>query len=132
VSSHDQKHQGHRLDRRRRADLQAGQGAPPRRPPHQARPGRLLRRGGAGDAAAPEAAAGEHAAVPRRDRRRTLVYLADQACVRPPVWLCRAAALDRPDQLVFDLDPSGDAVAEVRRATRIVGELLDDSALRRT
>jgi len=60
---------------------------------------------------------------------RTLVYLANQACVTPHTWLSRSDDLDRPDQLVFDLDPSAPGLAEVRRATRLVGELLDDLGL---
>ena len=60
---------------------------------------------------------------------RSLVYLAQQACLTPHTWLSRAAALDRPDQLVIDLDPSVQGLAEVRRATRLVGELLDDLGL---
>jgi bifunctional non-homologous end joining protein LigD len=39
------------------------------------------------------------------DKPATLVYLANQACIELHVFLSRLAALDRPDQLVFDLDP---------------------------
>lgn len=60
---------------------------------------------------------------------RSLVYLAQQACITPHTWLCRADDLDRPDQMVFDLDPSVPGLAAVRRATRLVGELLDDLGL---
>jgi bifunctional non-homologous end joining protein LigD len=60
---------------------------------------------------------------------RSLVYLAQQACITPHAWLCRTDHLDRPDQLVFDLDPSVPGLAAVRRATRLVGELLDDLGL---
>jgi len=63
---------------------------------------------------------------------KTLVYLAQQACITPHTWLSREADLDRPDQLIIDLDPStGDpgALAKVRRATRLTGELLDDLGL---
>ena len=35
-----------------------------------------------------------------------LVYLANQACITPHVWLSRAPDIYRPDQLVFDLDPA--------------------------
>ncbi|HEU5038673.1 MAG TPA: non-homologous end-joining DNA ligase [Nocardioides sp.] len=67
------------------------------------------------------------------DDARSLVYLAQQACITPHTWLSRAEHLDRPDQLVFDLDPSApDAqsdLAKVRRATRLVGEALDDLGL---
>jgi bifunctional non-homologous end joining protein LigD len=63
------------------------------------------------------------------DDRRSLVYLAQQACLTPHTWLCTTKALDRPDQLVFDLDPSDDDLKKVRRATRMVGELLDELGL---
>ncbi len=63
------------------------------------------------------------------DDRRSLVYLAQQACLTPHTWLCTEKDLERPDQLVFDLDPSDDSLAKVRRATRLVGELLDDLGL---
>ncbi len=60
---------------------------------------------------------------------RTLVYLAQQACITPHTWLSRADDLDRPDQLIVDLDPSVPGLAAVRRATRLVGELLDELGL---
>jgi bifunctional non-homologous end joining protein LigD len=63
------------------------------------------------------------------DRVETLVYLAGQACLTPHTWLSRAGRLDRPDLLVFDLDPSGDDLALVRRATRTVRDVLDDVGL---
>jgi bifunctional non-homologous end joining protein LigD len=63
------------------------------------------------------------------DDARSLVYLAQQACITPHTWLSRTDRLDRPDQLVFDLDPSVPGLADVRRATRLVGELLDDIGL---
>ena len=63
------------------------------------------------------------------DDRRTLVYLAQQACITPHTWLCTRRHLEKPDQLVFDLDPVDDDLAKVRRATRLVGELLDDLGL---
>jgi bifunctional non-homologous end joining protein LigD len=60
---------------------------------------------------------------------RTLVYLAQQACITPHTWLSRSDDLERPDQLVFDLDPSVPGLPAVRKATRLVGELLDDLGL---
>ena len=63
------------------------------------------------------------------DDQRSLVYLADQACITPHPWLSRARALDSPDQLMFDLDPSTDDVDSVRRATAMTGELLDELGL---
>ena len=59
----------------------------------------------------------------------TLVYLADQACITPHRWLSRDDRLDRPDQLVIDLDPSESKPADVRRATRLLGQLLGELEL---
>src|SRR5262249_56855480 len=39
------------------------------------------------------------------DKPATLAYLANQACIELHVFLSHLGALDRPDQLVFDLDP---------------------------
>jgi bifunctional non-homologous end joining protein LigD len=61
--------------------------------------------------------------------RRSLVYLAQQACITPHTWLCTTRSLEQPDQLVFDLDPTDDDLPKVRRATRLVGELLDELGL---
>jgi bifunctional non-homologous end joining protein LigD len=63
------------------------------------------------------------------DDRRSMVYLAQQACITPHTWLCTNKSLEKPDQLIFDLDPTDDDLAKVRRATRLVGELLDDLGL---
>jgi len=61
--------------------------------------------------------------------RRSLVYLAQQACLTPHTWLCTTQALEAPDQLVFDLDPSDDSLAKVRKSTRLVHDLLDSLGL---
>jgi bifunctional non-homologous end joining protein LigD len=59
----------------------------------------------------------------------TLVYLAGQACITLHSWLSRKDALDRPDRLIFDLDPSDGKPAEVRRAARVMVELLRELGL---
>jgi bifunctional non-homologous end joining protein LigD len=59
----------------------------------------------------------------------TLVYLADQACITPHVWLSRADRLRQPDRLVVDLDPSVEDFAAVRRAARATGELFEEVGL---
>lgn len=43
------------------------------------------------------------------DKPATLVYLANQGCIELHAFLSRPGALDRPDQLVFDLDPPDEA-----------------------
>jgi bifunctional non-homologous end joining protein LigD len=61
------------------------------------------------------------------DKPATLVYLANQACVEMHAFLSRTSALDRPDQLVFDLDPpDDDHFALVRRLALRLRELLED------
>ena len=56
----------------------------------------------------------------------TLVYLANQACITPHVWLSREDRLDHPDRMIFDLDPPGDDFAPVRRAARATRRLLEE------
>jgi bifunctional non-homologous end joining protein LigD len=57
--------------------------------------------------------------------RATLVYLADQACLTPHVWLSRAESLNTPDRLIFDLDPPGSDFQPVREAARRLREMLE-------
>ncbi|MBV8940107.1 MAG: non-homologous end-joining DNA ligase [Solirubrobacterales bacterium] len=57
-----------------------------------------------------------------------LVYLANQACITPHPWLSRTDALDRPDRLIFDLDPS-DGKSDTRAAARTMAELLRELGL---
>jgi len=59
----------------------------------------------------------------------TLVYLAGQNAIALHVWPSRADRLERPDRLVFDLDPSTGRFAEVRAAARALGDLLRDIGL---
>jgi len=59
----------------------------------------------------------------------TLVYLANQACVTPHIFLSRIDKLDVPDQMVFDLDPQNDDFEPVRATARAFKKLLDDLEL---
>ncbi|MER7486935.1 non-homologous end-joining DNA ligase [Streptomyces sp. NPDC126497] len=60
------------------------------------------------------------------DDTATLLHLVDQAGITLHRWLSRTGRIDRPDRLVFDLDPSGDDFETVRKAARLLGELLDE------
>ncbi|MFI7411949.1 non-homologous end-joining DNA ligase [Streptomyces sp. NPDC049627] len=60
------------------------------------------------------------------DDTATLVFLADQACLTVHRWLSRTDGIDRPDRMVFDLDPAEDSFAQVRAAAGLLGELLDE------
>ena len=60
------------------------------------------------------------------DDAPTLAYLANQACITPHVWLSRTDRIERPDRMVFDFDPSGDATfADVTFGARKVRDALE-------
>jgi bifunctional non-homologous end joining protein LigD len=59
----------------------------------------------------------------------TLVYLANQACITPHVFLSRADRPDHPDQLIFDLDPPGDGFDDARKAALWLRSLLEELGL---
>jgi len=60
------------------------------------------------------------------DKPATLVYLANQACIELHVFLSRLGALNRPDQLVFDLDPpDNDSFGVACRTALELRELLE-------
>lgn len=63
----------------------------------------------------------EHAVC---DKTATLVYLADQGCITPHLWLSRRDRLQHPDRLIFDFDPPDDDFAPVRQAARDLHGLL--------
>ena len=55
----------------------------------------------------------------------TLRWLANQNCITPHVWTARRDLLDKPDRLVFDLDPpEGTDFTVVREAALATGETL--------
>jgi bifunctional non-homologous end joining protein LigD len=60
----------------------------------------------------------------------TLRWLANQNCITPHVWSARRDRLDRPDRIVFDLDPeAGSDFALVREAALATGEVLREVGL---
>ncbi len=61
------------------------------------------------------------------DKPATLVYLANQACVEMHAFLSKTSALDRADQLIFDLDPPDDnRFGLVKHLALRLRELLED------
>lgn len=63
------------------------------------------------------------------DQTATLVYLANQACITPHIWLSRRDDLDVPDRMVFDLDPPSSEFEPVRSAARRMRLRLDELGL---
>jgi bifunctional non-homologous end joining protein LigD len=60
----------------------------------------------------------------------TLVWLANQNAITPHVWLSRADRPERPDRMIFDLDPAADGdFALVRRTARELGEVLREAGV---
>jgi bifunctional non-homologous end joining protein LigD len=59
----------------------------------------------------------------------SLVYLANQACIALHTWLCRADKLDRPDQVIIDLDPPADEFAPAVTGARILREVFGELGL---
>jgi bifunctional non-homologous end joining protein LigD len=66
---------------------------------------------------------------PTADRPEALRWLANQNCLTLHAWLSRRDALDVPDRVVFDLDPSGGDFAVVRATARAVADVLDELGL---
>jgi bifunctional non-homologous end joining protein LigD len=55
----------------------------------------------------------------------TLVYLANQGCLIPHVWLSKAKKLNYPDRMIFDLDPPSTAFGLVRKVAFELKEFLE-------
>lgn len=66
---------------------------------------------------------------PECNTAAALVYLANQAAITLHAWLSRTDALRQPDQLVFDLDPSGSDFDRVRTMAHHVRAALEDGGL---
>jgi bifunctional non-homologous end joining protein LigD len=59
----------------------------------------------------------------------TLAYISNQACITPHIWLSRIERPDHPDQMIFDLDPSGDDFEPVRDTAHSLREKLEQMGL---
>ncbi|MBD3233606.1 MAG: ATP-dependent DNA ligase [candidate division Zixibacteria bacterium] len=56
----------------------------------------------------------------------TLVYIANQGCITPHIWLSKIGNLNNPDRLIFDLDPSEGGFKQVREAAEIIRDFLTE------
>jgi bifunctional non-homologous end joining protein LigD len=67
---------------------------------------------------------------PLANEAATLVWLANLNAITPHVWTARADRLDRPDRIVWDLDPSGaDDFGLVRRTAVELGAVLREAGV---
>lgn len=60
---------------------------------------------------------------------RDLLWIANQNCITPHVWVSRVPQLEAPDICVFDLDPSEENPAVLRAATLAVRDVLAEVGL---
>lgn len=56
--------------------------------------------------------------------RKTLIYLANQGTVSFHTWLSSKDKLDKPDKVVFDLDPPENSFDRVKEGAKITGNFL--------
>lgn len=63
------------------------------------------------------------------DSTASLVYLANQGVLVFHSWLSSAQKINKPDKIVFDLDPSGNDLNELRFAARKFKKILEDHGL---
>jgi bifunctional non-homologous end joining protein LigD len=63
------------------------------------------------------------------DNAATLVFLADQACITPHVWLSRTDKPEQPDQMIFDLDPPEGHFRLACAAALVLREVLEKLGL---
>jgi bifunctional non-homologous end joining protein LigD len=59
----------------------------------------------------------------------SLIYIANQGCITPHVWLSRVGSLAAPDRLIIDLDPGDGGVADARFAAGIARAVLTEAGL---
>ncbi len=60
------------------------------------------------------------------NKQVTLVYLANQSCITPHIWLSKKDKPSKPDRLIFDLDPEQDDFSSVKIAAQKTRELLEE------
>lgn len=69
---------------------------------------------------------GETIAMILANNTATLVYLANQACITPHIWLSKKDKLNNPDKLIFDLDPPGDDFEMVINGAQALKKVLEE------
>lgn len=78
----------------------------------------------------PAPSAKRDVAYPLANSERTLLWLANQACIELHPWLSRVDRIERPDYLVFDLDPPEGGLALAVEVAFVARAVLDEHGLR--
>ncbi len=60
----------------------------------------------------------------------TLLYIANQDCIEPHVWLSRIDNIHRPDKMIFDLDPSDRDYGKVVKTALKLKDFLEGLGLK--
>lgn len=60
------------------------------------------------------------------NNKKTLIYLANQGTIGFHTWLSKQDKLERPDKIVFDLDPSQNDFKKVKEAARYIRAFLKE------
>lgn len=63
------------------------------------------------------------------DSADALAYLANQGVLVFHAWLSVSKAVNKPDKIVFDLDPSGTDSKKIKRAARLLKKILEQHKL---
>jgi bifunctional non-homologous end joining protein LigD len=62
--------------------------------------------------------------------KKALLFLSDQACITPHIWLSTRDDLKRPDRMIFDLDPSDNDMDKIKRIAVMLKEAIDRYGLK--
>lgn len=63
----------------------------------------------------------------------TLLYIANQGCITPHMWLSKIDKLNYPDMIIFDLDPAGEVVKNfkpISDAAFMLKDILENCGLK--
>ncbi|SRR6056297_697688 len=58
------------------------------------------------------------------NNKKSLIYLVNQGTITFHIWLAKKEALEKPDKVVFDLDPPKDSFKKVKTAAKKIGDFL--------
>ncbi|WP_203293396.1 non-homologous end-joining DNA ligase [Luteirhabdus pelagi] len=59
--------------------------------------------------------------------KKSLIYLANQGTISFHIWLSKRDKPEKPDKVVFDLDPPANSFDKVKKAAKKIGDFLKDN-----